>query len=140
MARSKKQLKEIYDQVALDFELEVYSTGHLLFPRNRRVLDSLATTCSTAGQFNRAHKYVKRLVDRYPENSRYRYNLACSLCTIGQVEEALKALGDAVAHGFRDFEYMTKDSDLKELHEHPLFREYHKKALVQRSARLASKE
>ncbi|MCF6227811.1 MAG: tetratricopeptide repeat protein [Planctomycetes bacterium] len=140
MARSKKQLKEIYAQVALDFELDVYSIGHLLFPRNRRVLDSLATTCSTAGQFDRAYKYVKRLVDRYPSNSRYRYNLACSLCTIGRVQDALKALGDAVAHGFRDFEYMTKDSDLKELHEHPLFREYHKKALVQRSARLASKE
>lgn len=140
MARNKKQLKEVYDQLALDFELDIYSTGHLIFPRNRRVLDSLATTCSLAGQLDRAHKYVMRLVKRYPTNSRYRYNLACSLCTLGQTQNALKALGDAVAHGFRDFEFMTKDTDLRQLHDHPEFREYHKRALVQRSARLASKE
>jgi tetratricopeptide (TPR) repeat protein len=140
VAHTKPQQNDVYEQAALEFELEIYGVGHELYPESRRVLDGLAVACCVAGLTDRAHEYMKLLVERYPDESRFHYNLACTFCTKGKHDDALIALDNAVTRGFADFIYMTNDEDLIALRDHPKFIEYFKKALTQRSGGSTNKE
>ena len=57
-----------------------------------------------------------------PSNSTAHYNLACSLALSKRHPEALRSLRDAVALGYRDFEWMSHDPDLQGLKRNPDFR------------------
>jgi tetratricopeptide (TPR) repeat protein len=124
------------DELTLEFELGIYELGRSLYPRNARVLDGLVTTYAAIGRHQDSLQTVRRLIELEPQNPRHHYNRACNLCRLGLVEEALKALQQAVEIGFDDFEFLTKDTDLALLHEYPLFREVQKRALAQRNRRV----
>ncbi|MCA8911677.1 MAG: hypothetical protein KDB82_08220 [Planctomycetes bacterium] len=124
------------DELALNFELGMYELGRELYPRSRRVMDGLVSTYAAAGRHNEALEMAAELVKADASNARYHYNYACSLCCVGQCEEALVALEKAIELGFDDFDFLTRDPDLEPLRDCPQFREYQKKALVQRSQRL----
>ena len=124
------------DELALNFELGMYELGRELYPKSRRVLDGLVTTYAAAGRHDDALRVAAELVQADPTNPRYHYNYACSLCCSGRREEAMQMLQKAVELGFDDFDYLTHDPDLEPLRDCPEFREYQKRALVQRSQRL----
>jgi tetratricopeptide (TPR) repeat protein len=121
------------DELTLDFELSMYELGRSLYPRNARVLDGLVTTYAAVGRHDDSLATVGRLIELEPHNPRHQYNRACNLCKLGETEEALRALLQAVAMGFDDFEYLTTDPDLAFLHEFPQFNEFYKRAKAQRS-------
>ncbi len=50
------------------------------------------------------------------------YNLACSHSLNGEVDRAATALERALALGYRDFNWLSKDPDLQQLRQHPLYR------------------
>ena len=127
---------DAYDKLAIEFELGMYELGRELYPRNRRVLDGLVSTYSAAGRHEDALRMAGELIRSEPENARYHYNYACGLCCLERLEEAMESLQRAVELGFSDYEYLTKDPDLEPLRSLPAFREFQKKALVQRSQRL----
>ena len=139
MGRRDSELKAIYDRIGRQFDLETYELGHRLFPENLRVLDSLVTTYSTAGLYRRSLDAARLLTVKRPGNSRYRYNLACSLCCLGELDDALEALERAVGLGFDDFEYLTEDPDLAALRSRPEFQVYQRRAKEQRAGRVAEK-
>ncbi|MCG3184190.1 MAG: hypothetical protein ICCCNLDF_02302 [Planctomycetes bacterium] len=127
---------ESYDELAINFELQLYELGRALYPQSRRVLDGLVTTYSAAGRHEEALAASLKLLALEPDNPRYHYNYACGLCCVGRRDDALAALQHAISLGFSDYEYLTADPDLAPLRDCPEFREYQKKALVQRSQRL----
>jgi predicted Zn-dependent protease len=64
----------------------------------------------------------KRLASLCPDDPAVFYNLACSHALTGGVEDAAAALDRAITLGFRDFNWISRDPDLKPLRQHPLYR------------------
>lgn len=124
------------DELTLSFELGMYELGRELYPKSHRVMDGLVTTYAAAGRHEDAVGLAAELVKADAFNPRYHYNYACSLCCAGRCEEAIQMLKKAVDLGFSDFDFLTRDPDLEPLRDCPEFREYQKRALVQRSQRL----
>jgi hypothetical protein len=74
------------------------------------------------GRFDFSLKVDKRLSRLEPQNPMVFYNLACSHSLNGECALAAAALEKALALGYRDFKWLAKDPDLRQLREHPLYR------------------
>jgi tetratricopeptide (TPR) repeat protein len=74
------------------------------------------------GQFRHSLKVDERLSRLEPGNPMAFYNLACSYSLTGRFERALEALDQALDLGYRDFRWLARDPDLRELRQHPLYR------------------
>ena len=65
-----------------------------------------------AGEYEAAAELCRQLAGLLSDDPSPRYNLACALSRLGKKEEALAALGEAVALGFDDPDHMGSDADL----------------------------
>lgn len=66
-------------------------------------------------------KVDERLARLEPKNPLVFYNLACSYSLSGEIEQAANALEKALKLGYRDFDWLAKDPDLKTLRSHAAF-------------------
>jgi tetratricopeptide (TPR) repeat protein len=64
----------------------------------------------------------KQLSQIEPRNPLVFYNLACSYALNREVDLAAAALEKALALGYRDFHWLSKDPDLRRLRKHPRYR------------------
>ena len=55
------------------------------------------------------------------------YNLACSYSLTGQFDRAASALQKALQLGYRDFKWLARDPDLRELRQQPIYRDIQNK-------------
>lgn len=69
-----------------------------------------------------ASKLIKQHLEQYPNDQIMLYNAACTACQLGEPEEGSKFLIKAVKAGFNDFAHMRRDSDLKPLRDHPIYK------------------
>ena len=90
-------------------------------PRDRRLLNQLATLYTEHGLFEEGLALDQRLAKKYPDDSAVLYDLACSLTLCGQLDAALEALKEAVSAGYDEAEWMMKDRDLAVLRGNPEF-------------------
>jgi tetratricopeptide (TPR) repeat protein len=60
----------------------------------------------------------QRLVVLRPRDALVHYNLACSYSLMQQCDPAAEALNTAINLGYKDFDWMARDPDLKHLREH----------------------
>jgi len=67
------------------------------------------------GRISEGLKVDERLAQLEPGNPVVFYNLACSYSLAGEMEQAAGALEKALQLGYRDFEWLAKDPDLKRL-------------------------
>ena len=65
----------------------------------------------------------EKLAQLEPENPVVFYNLACSCSLTQEYDRAIAALNKAMALGYRDFTWLAKDPDLKNLREQSAFDE-----------------
>jgi hypothetical protein len=78
--------------------------------------------------YTQRRRYVDSLnVDKQlsriePRNPLVFYNLACSYSLNREVDLAASALEKALALGYRDFRWLSKDPDLQRLRKHPRYR------------------
>lgn len=79
------------------------------------------------GRFAEGLNVDERLARLEPENPVVFYNLACSYSLTEQFDRAALALEKAVALGYQDFEWLSKDPDLKKFRQQPAFQEIMKK-------------
>ena len=86
------------------------------------VIEILGGLYTKLGRIADGLKMDRKLVRLQPENPTAHYNLACSLALSKRNPEALRSLRDAVALGYRDFEWMSHDPDLLGLKRNPDFR------------------
>lgn len=79
------------------------------------------------GHLEKALEQYRLGLEADPKNSIAHYNIACTYARMNKATLALDALERAVAHGYRDAEWMAKDSDLESLHDEPRFKALHQK-------------
>lgn len=79
------------------------------------------------GLFTEGLHVDERLARLEPENPLVFYNLACSYSLTNEFEQAIRSLEHAIKLGYRDFNWLAKDPDLKKLRAHPTFLELKKK-------------
>jgi len=66
-------------------------------------------------------KVDERLARLEPQNPLVFYNLACSYSLSGEIDHAANALEKALQLGYRDFDWLARDPDLKPLRGHAAF-------------------
>ena len=73
------------------------------------------------GRITEGLKVDQRLARLEPQNPLVFYNLACSYSLAGELDAAAGALEKALQLGYRDFDWLAKDPDLKPLRAHTAF-------------------
>ena len=85
------------------------------------VIEILGGLYTKQGRVADGLKMDRKLVKLQPRNATAHYNLAYSLALSRRKTDALRSLRQAVALGYRDFDWMQQDPDLEELKKHPEF-------------------
>jgi len=73
------------------------------------------------GRIPEGLKVDERLARLEPGNPLVFYNLACSYSLSGAMDQAAQALEKALQLGYRDFDWLARDPDLKPLRGHAAF-------------------
>ena len=100
-------------QNQIEFDIEFFR--HVL-RRNENNVDVLrrqVELLARSGQYAEALRLDFRLVQLRPDDVIARYNLACTLSMVGDVEEALSVLDQALALGYGDMGHLESDPDLE---------------------------
>ena len=79
------------------------------------------------GRFTEGLKVDEQLANLEPENPLVFYNLACSYSLTEEFDRAMHALEKALKLGYRDFNWLAKDPDLKKLRARPVYAELKEK-------------
>ena len=91
-------------------------------PAYIEALQVLGDDYTKRGKFTEGLKVDEQLAKLRPDDSLVHYNLACSYSLTSRFEEALAALHRALDLGYRDFKWMSRDPDLKNLRSNPGYR------------------
>jgi tetratricopeptide (TPR) repeat protein len=113
--------RRLREQSQLDFELEFF--GRIL-ERDPLFGDALrvhGNNLAAKGEYARALQIDRRLVRLLPDRAVPWYNLACSYALMGMIDPAFAALQRALELGYRYFEHLRRDPDLKSLRRDPRF-------------------
>jgi Flp pilus assembly protein TadD len=79
------------------------------------------------GQPDRAREWIRRARAIDPEDQLVLYNVACDYALLGELEEAMTCLEQALLHGFGHKEWLERDSYLDALRPDPRFQALLKK-------------
>ena len=104
-----------------EFEIGFFESVLKRDPAYTEVIEILGGLYTKHGRITDGLRMDRRLVRLLPDNATAHYNLACSLALVKRKAEALRALRQAVALGYRDFDWMQQDPDLEGLKNHPAF-------------------
>jgi len=74
------------------------------------------------GRYADGLKVDERLAELEPDSSLVFYNLACSCSLTDQFDRAARALEKALQLGYRDFNWLARDPDLRKLRQQPVYR------------------
>ena len=75
------------------------------------------------GRYAEGLKVDERLSRLEPSDPLVFYNLACSCSLTGQFDRAVLALEKALQLGYRDFRWLAKAPDLRNLRQQPVYRD-----------------
>jgi tetratricopeptide (TPR) repeat protein len=75
------------------------------------------------GRYAEGLKVDERLSRLEPHDPLVFYNLACSYSLTEQFDRAVSALEKALQLGYRDFNWLARDPDLRELRRQPIYRD-----------------
>ena len=110
--RKRPTRQEIRD---LDLEISFMEGVVRRDPTYVEALQILGDNYTKRGRFSEGLRIDERLARLRPDDSLVHYNLACSYSLTDQFDLAAEALEAAINLGYRDFEWMRKDPDLKKL-------------------------
>jgi serine/threonine protein kinase/Flp pilus assembly protein TadD len=92
-----------------------------LHPDDSRALLFGATQHLQAGNRDRCLEWVSRALAITPDEPITFYNAACNYSLAGEVDEAVKYLEKAITSGMAQKDWITHDSDLDPIRQHPRF-------------------
>jgi len=90
-------------------------------PNYVEALQILGDHYTQRGRIVEGLKVDERLARLEPQNPLVFYNLACSYSLSGEIDHAANALEKALQLGYRDFDWLARDPDLKPLRGHAAF-------------------
>jgi len=90
-------------------------------PNYVEALQMLGDHYTQRGRISEGLKVDERLARLEPSNPMVFYNLACSYSLSGEMDHAVDALEKALQLGYRDFDWLARDPDLKKLRSHVAF-------------------
>lgn len=91
-------------------------------PKYIEALQILGDHYTERGRFDCSLKVDQQLSQLEPRNPLVFYNLACSYSLNGELDRAALALEKALALGYKDFRWLARDPDLRQLRKHPVYR------------------
>jgi len=86
-------------------------------------LTILGAALTRAGRHEEALEIDLRTTNLLRNEPSAFYNLACSYSMLNRVDESIAALRKALDLGYRDFNHLLKDDDLKNVRNDPRFRD-----------------
>ncbi|MEJ2205012.1 MAG: tetratricopeptide repeat protein [Gemmatimonadota bacterium] len=99
------------------------SERHLdLNPDDPRAATMRAVSLCRLGRVKQGLEWADRALTMDPEDAGVRYNAACLFSVAGKVDRALECLESAMAVGFGNREWLTRDPDLDAVRPDPRFR------------------
>ncbi|HMD43903.1 MAG TPA: protein kinase [Candidatus Acidoferrum sp.] len=93
-----------------------------LVPEDVRARVLLATNLAQAGEVDESTRHLQTAVALRPNDGNVLYNAACTYGVLNRKEECLETLKRALAAGYGNLNWASKDSDLECLHDNPEFR------------------
>jgi tetratricopeptide (TPR) repeat protein len=109
------------EQRELDTKIEFIEGLVRRDPNYVDALQLLGDHYTQRGRIVEGLKVDERLARLEPANPLVFYNLACSYSLSREFDRAVNALERALQLGYRDFDWLAKDPDLKELRAHSVF-------------------
>ncbi|HEX4350644.1 MAG TPA: hypothetical protein VH251_09655 [Verrucomicrobiae bacterium] len=109
------------EQRELDTKIEFIEGLVRRDPNYVDALQLLGDHYTQRGRITEGLKVDERLARLEPGNPLVFYNLACSYSLAGDFDQAASALEKSLQLGYRDFEWLAKDPDLKQLRANPAF-------------------
>jgi len=107
---------------ALDIQIQFMEGVVRRDPRYVEALQLLGDNYTKRGRYSEGLNVDERLAELDPENPMVFYNLACSYSLTDQCDRAADAIEKAISLGYRDFNWLIKDPDLKKLRAHPRYK------------------
>ena len=111
------------EQRELDTKIEFIEGLVRRDPQYVDALQILGDHYTQRGRFNDGLHIDEKLAQLEPENPVVFYNLACSYALTQEFDRAVAALNRAMDLGYRDFNWLAKDPDMKNLREHAAYDE-----------------
>ena len=119
---TKKKLSR-GEQRDLDTKIEFIEGLVRRDPNYVDALQLLGDHYTQRGRIVEGLKVDERLARLEPQNPLVFYNLACSYSLSGEMDQAANALEKALQLGYRDFDWLARDPDLKPLRGDAAFEE-----------------
>jgi tetratricopeptide (TPR) repeat protein len=107
----------------IEFEMEFFEALAARLPDYAEVLQAQAGNLTSQGRMTDGLKVDQRIVTLKPADPTAHYNLACRYALMQHRDQAIAALQKAIDLGYRDFRFMSRDEDLKNLRKDPRFRQ-----------------
>jgi tetratricopeptide (TPR) repeat protein len=112
-------LARLCGQTQLEFDIEFFDGVLRRQPHYLDVLRCQGQLLSRKGLHARALEIDRRLVELVPDDAVAHYNLGCSLALMGNVQEAVESLRQALRQGYTDIDYLEADRDLESVRRLP---------------------
>ena len=122
--KSSAKTKRLTRKTARDLDVKISFLEGLVqrAPAYVEALQILGDHYTQRGKFAEGLRVDEQLARLEPANPLVFYNLACSYALMEQLDLAVVALDQALALGYRDFKWLARDPDLRQLRKYPGFR------------------
>ena len=111
------------DRIFSSFEIRLSKSIIDRDPQHVEALTMLGAALTRAGRHEEALEIDIKTTSLLRNEPSAFYNLACSYSVLNRVDEAVAALKKALDLGYRDFNHLLKDEDLKNVRSDDRFRE-----------------
>jgi tetratricopeptide (TPR) repeat protein len=111
------------DRIFSSFEIRLAKAIIDHDPRHVEAHTILGAALTRAGRHEEALEVDLKTTTLLRNEPSAFYNLACSYSVLNRIDESVAALRKALDLGYRDFNHLLKDEDLKNVRSDPRFRE-----------------
>lgn len=108
-------------KAGLDVEIAFYEGLRRRLPSDPDLLKLLGDAYTKVGRWEDGLAVDLELARSQPDEPLVHYNLACSYSLLERLAEAATTLERAIELGYRDRAWLSKDADLENLRNSPLF-------------------
>jgi tetratricopeptide (TPR) repeat protein len=127
---SNRRVLSPQQQRDLDIEIQFIEGVVRRAPDYAEALQVLGDGYTRRGRYQDGLRVDEQLVQLRPTDALVHYNLACSYGLAEQCERAVETLHRALDLGYRDFKWMRRDPDLRQVRKHPLYRQIRERILA----------